>query len=314
MSDSSIVHAHQFDDVEQQHEASSLGMWVFLATEVMFFGGMFLGYTIYRSMYPEAFADASNHLDIWLGTINTAMLICSSFTMALAVRTHARCAKPLVLFPILTIVLGAVFLGIKLYEVPRQKFEELLVPGAIFSFPAPFERAAEIFFSFYFAMTGMHAVHMIIGIGLLTGLIFNAGADAFRSVYYTPVELVGLVLAFRRYRMDISISVALSGGQAFTMNSDHVVSVKLYSAIFGALLVMTLATTGAAFIDLGGNLNTVVAMLIAACKALLVILFFMHVRYSSRLTWVFVSAGFFWLMILLSLTLADVLSRHWLPT
>jgi cytochrome c oxidase subunit 4 len=98
------------------------------------------------------------------------------------------------------------------------------------------------------------------------------------------------------------------------MKSDHVVSIKLYSAIFGALLVMTLATAGAAFIDLGGNLNTVVAMLIAACKALLVILFFMHVRYSSRLTWVFVGAGFFWLMILLSLTLADVLSRHWLPT
>ena len=98
------------------------------------------------------------------------------------------------------------------------------------------------------------------------------------------------------------------------MNSDHVVSIKLYSAIFGALLVMTLATAGAAFIDLGGNLNTVVAMLIAACKALLVMLFFMHVRYSSRLTWVFVGAGFFWLMILLSLTLADVLSRRWLPT
>ena len=98
------------------------------------------------------------------------------------------------------------------------------------------------------------------------------------------------------------------------MKSDHVVSIKLYSAIFGALLVMTLATARAAFIDLGGNLNTVVAMLIAACKALLVILFFMHVRYSSRLTWVFVGAGFFWLMILLSLTLADVLSRRWLPT
>ena len=98
------------------------------------------------------------------------------------------------------------------------------------------------------------------------------------------------------------------------MKSDHVVSIKLYSAIFGALLVMTLATAVAAFIDLGGNLNTVVAMLIAACKALLVILFFMHVRYSSRLTWVFVGAGFFWLMILLSLTLADVLSRRWLPT
>ena len=98
------------------------------------------------------------------------------------------------------------------------------------------------------------------------------------------------------------------------MRSGHIVSVKLYLAIFSALLMMTLATAGAAFIDLGGNLNTSVAMLIAACKALLVILFFMHVRYSSRLTWVFVAAGFFWLMILLALTLADVLSRRWLPT
>ena len=97
------------------------------------------------------------------------------------------------------------------------------------------------------------------------------------------------------------------------MSSGHIVSVKLYSAIFSALLMMTLATAGAAFIDLGGNLNTAVAMVIAACKALLVILFFMHVRYSSRLTWVFVGAGFFWLMILLALTLADVLSRRWLP-
>src|SRR5258705_2875781 len=90
MSDSSVVHAHQFDDAEQQHEASWLGMWVFLATEVMFFGGMFLGYTIYRSTYPEAFADASNHLDIWLGTINTAVPRSGSFTLALPGREPPR--------------------------------------------------------------------------------------------------------------------------------------------------------------------------------------------------------------------------------
>ena len=87
MSNTSIVQAHQFDDAEQQHEASWIGMWIFLATEVMFFGGMFTGYTIYRAAYAQAFASASNHLDIWLGTINTAVLICSSFTMALAVRS-----------------------------------------------------------------------------------------------------------------------------------------------------------------------------------------------------------------------------------
>jgi cytochrome c oxidase subunit 4 len=98
------------------------------------------------------------------------------------------------------------------------------------------------------------------------------------------------------------------------MSSGHVLSVKLYAAIFGTLLVLTLATAGAAYIDLGGHLNAILAVLIAVGKALLVILFFMHVRYSSRLTWVFVGAGFFWLLILLVLTLADVLSRYWLQT
>lgn len=96
------------------------------------------------------------------------------------------------------------------------------------------------------------------------------------------------------------------------MSSGHVVSLKVYSAIFGALLVLTLLTTGIAFIDLGGSLNTMIAVLIAGVKALLVILFFMHVRYSSRLTWVFVGAGFFCLLIMLALTMADVLSRGWL--
>ena len=196
MSDSSIVHAHQFDDAEQQHEASWLGMWVFLATEVMFFGGMFLGYTIYRSTYPAAFADASNHLDIGLGTINTAVLIGSSFTMALAVRSAQLGArKPLVLFLILTLVLGALFLGIKFTEY-YAKIEENLVPGSNFSFAGPLGRAAEIFFSFYFAMTGMHALHMIIGLALMTAMIVKAGRGRFSSVYNTPVELVGLYWHF----------------------------------------------------------------------------------------------------------------------
>jgi cytochrome c oxidase subunit IV len=96
------------------------------------------------------------------------------------------------------------------------------------------------------------------------------------------------------------------------MNTPHVVSVKLYAAIFTALLLLTLSTTGMAFIDLGGDLNAVLAVAIAIVKALLVILFFMHVRYSSRLTWVFVGAGFFWLLILLTLTMTDPLARGWL--
>jgi len=98
------------------------------------------------------------------------------------------------------------------------------------------------------------------------------------------------------------------------MNPQHVISIRFYATIFGALLVLTLSTAGAAFIDLGGNLNTIVALAIATVKALLVILFFMHVRNSSRLTWVFVGAGFFWILILLTLTMTDPLTRDWLET
>ena len=197
MSDIQTIHAHQFDDVEQQHGASWIGMWVFLATEVMFFGGMFMGYAVYRTAYPQAFASASNHLDIWLGTINTAVLICSSFTMALGVRSAQLDArKPLMIFLLLTIVLGAVFLGIKFTEY-YFKFAEHLVPGSAFIFEeTSLARQAEIFFSFYFAMTGMHAVHMLIGIGLLTALTLMASRGRFSAGYYTPVELVGLYWHF----------------------------------------------------------------------------------------------------------------------
>jgi len=196
MSESVVTHAHHFDDLEQQHEASWLGMWIFLATEVMFFGGMFLGYTFYRTAYPQAFAGASNDLDIWLGTVNTAVLICSSFTMALAVRAaQLGQRKPVMVFLILTIVLGAIFLGIKFTEY-HAKFVEHLVPGGAFTYEGPFADAAEIFFSFYFAMTGMHALHMIIGIGLLATLIVKTARGRFSANYYTPVEVVGLYWHF----------------------------------------------------------------------------------------------------------------------
>jgi len=196
MSDSAAVHAHHFDNLEQQHEASWIGMWVFLATEVMFFGGMFLGYTLYRTAYPEAFAGASNHLDVWLGTLNTAVLICSSFTMALAVRAAqlGQC-RPVMIFLFLTIVLGALFLGIKFTEY-YAKFVEHLVPGPSFSYAGPGAAPAQIFFSFYFAMTGMHALHMVIGLGLLTMMIVKSARGRISAGYYTPVELVGLYWHF----------------------------------------------------------------------------------------------------------------------
>jgi len=196
MSDASAVHAHHFDDFEQQRDASWNGMWIFLATEVMFFGGMFAAYATYRFVYPQGFASASNHLNFWLGGINTAVLICSSFTMALAVRSaQLGERKPLIMFLVLTMVLGAAFLGIKFTEY-YHKFEEHLVPGYDFRYEAALERPASIFFSLYFAMTGMHALHMIIGIGLLAFLTLGARRDRFTPAYHIPVEVVGLYWHF----------------------------------------------------------------------------------------------------------------------
>ena len=196
MSKAETVRAHQFDDSGQQHEASWIGMWVFLATEIMFFGGMFMGYILYRSLYPAAFANASNRLDVWLGGVNTAVLICSSFTMASAVHSAAAGrSRALVSCLLLTLGLGVVFLGIKFSEY-YVKFVEHLVPGSSFVYDARFARPAEIFFSFYFAMTGMHALHMIIGIGLLTYLVVKSLRGRFSPSYHTPVELIGLYWHF----------------------------------------------------------------------------------------------------------------------
>lgn len=188
--------AHQFDSAEQQRDAATLGMWIFLATEVMFFGGLFTTYSVYRAMHPFAFAEVSRHLNITLGTINTAVLIGSSFTMALAVYSaqHGR-RKMLLLFLPVTILLGSLFLGIKFYEY-YQKFVEHFVPGGSFHFPGPYSRQAEMFFSLYFAMTGLHALHMIVGLGLLATLTILAWRGRYSPAYYNPVELSGLYWHF----------------------------------------------------------------------------------------------------------------------
>lgn len=192
----SAVLAHHFNDLEQQRKASTLGMWAFLITEIMFFGGLFTGYAVYRAAYPEAFAEASHHLDVLLGSINTAVLISSSLTMALAVHgAQVNDRKALIRFLLLTMFLGLVFLGIKLFEY-AHKFAEQLVPGSNFHYEGAHAQQVQLFFSFYFAMTGMHALHMIIGIGILTVLVILAWRGRFSSVYYSPVELTGLYWHF----------------------------------------------------------------------------------------------------------------------
>lgn len=196
MSESHTALAHQFDDLAQQEDAANLGMWVFLITEIMFFGGLFVGYTVYRAAYPAAFTAGSHHLDIVLGCINTVVLISSSLTMALAVHAaQVGQRRLLTAFLLLTIVLGLVFLGIKAVEY-GHKFEDRLVPGPTFFFEGEHAKQVQIFYSFYFGMTGMHALHMVIGIGLLSVLVWLAWHGRYSSTYYTPVENIGLYWHF----------------------------------------------------------------------------------------------------------------------
>jgi cytochrome c oxidase subunit 3 len=188
---------HHFATPEQQMDAATLGMWTFLITEVLFFGGMFAAYAVYRAMYPAAFASTSRYMDVVLGGTNTAVLICSSLTMALAVRA-AQLSKQrdLILFVILTMIFGSIFLGIKWIEW-HSKWVEHLVPGFNFQYDQrQFVHNAQILFFLYFAMTGMHALHMIIGVGLLTFLLVQAIRRVFNANYFAPVEMIGLYWHF----------------------------------------------------------------------------------------------------------------------
>jgi len=192
---------HHFVDMQQQANTASLGMWLFLVTEVMFFGGMFCAYLIYRLMYFKDFAAASQSIAVGWGAANTAVLLVSSFTMAMAV----RCAqlgkqKLLVIFLLFTMLFGATFLGVKAKEY-YDKYEEHHVPGMNFSFDGKLlghpdyvvnQRHAEMFFSIYFAMTGMHALHMVIGCGLFSVLALLAWKGHYSPGYYTPIENAGL--------------------------------------------------------------------------------------------------------------------------
>jgi cytochrome c oxidase subunit 3 len=189
-------HAHQFDDAEQQFEAATFGMWLFLVTEILFFGGALAAFGIYYAMYTDAFEDASNHLDLVLGTVNTAVLLSSSLTMVLAVHAAQTGMRARQLFWLAaTFVFGSAFLGIKAYEY-AHKFHEGLVPGPYFTFAGADPAYHELFLSFYFALTGLHALHMIIGLGIIATLFVLAWRNWFSPAYYTPVEVSGLYWHF----------------------------------------------------------------------------------------------------------------------
>ena len=200
-----MIHpAHQFEDLEQQHETDTLGIWVFLVTEIMFFGGLFAAYTIYRSFYPVAFEAGSRALNVRLGAINTMVLLSSSFTMAMAVRSAQTAQrKALMVFLVLTMILGTLFLGIKGMEYYGE-WVDRVVPSLNFApqgellqrFTAGGIGRAELFMCFYFIMTAIHGLHMIIGLSLLLVLLLRARQGVFSAQYYAPVEVTGLYWHF----------------------------------------------------------------------------------------------------------------------
>lgn len=185
-----------FRDEAQRRDTAQLGMWAFLVTEVLFFGALFTGYALYRMAYPHSFIEGSHHLDPILGGVNTAVLIGSSLTMALAVRSASLGQrKPLIGFLAATIVLGAAFLGVKLFEY-AHKYHEGLIPGIRFLAHGEASREMQLFFSFYFVMTGFHALHMVIGIGLLAVLAVMAHLGKLDPPRDTMVDMTGLYWHF----------------------------------------------------------------------------------------------------------------------
>jgi cytochrome c oxidase subunit 3 len=192
---------HQFEDMEQQREADSLGMWVFLVTEIMFFGGLFATYIIYRALYLTAFEEGSRLLNVRFGAANTAVLIGSSLTMALAIHAAQAGKKKSeqVMYLVLTMILGAIFLFLKFNFEWRADYHEHLIPGFHFIIRPEWGAAGThvpLFFCFYFFMTGLHALHMIIGFGILGTLTVMAQRGRFSSEYYAPLEVSGLYWHF----------------------------------------------------------------------------------------------------------------------
>ena len=188
--------AFQYADLPQQHEAAQLGMWTFLATEVMFFGGLILAYCVYRYGYPAAFAAAGRHTGIAVGTANTAILLTSSFLVAWAVvAAKAGSGRLAAGASSGAAFLGAVFLGLKGYEY-LQEYREQLVPALNFAFEQAHVHGAALFFMFYFVATGLHALHVAIGIVVLMIVAWRARQGAYSSHYHAPITLAGLYWHF----------------------------------------------------------------------------------------------------------------------
>ncbi len=201
-------HQHHFATMEQQFDTSKIGMWTFLATEVLMFGGLFVGFGLSQGKFPQEFVDAHHHLQRWAGALNTVVLLFSSWTMVMAVNAAQTSQRAkMKMFLMLTFACACIFMGVKYYEY-SHKFEEGLLPGSFYVPQATDTLKACVegpggaygppgcthgyatFFSFYFMMTGLHGIHILIGMALILWLLKNS--EKFSASYYTPVDLFGL--------------------------------------------------------------------------------------------------------------------------
>lgn len=187
---------HHFRSAEQQRESETLGMWVFLATEIMFFGVLFVAFTVYRMYYPQAFGQGSADMNVLLGSINTAVLITSSLTMALAVSSAASDQqRSLRWWLVLTMLLGCAFIVIKGFEY-YQHYLDHKMPAVWFEATGADAGKVQMFFVFYFFMTGLHVVHLLVGIGVLLVILGRSMAGHFSAQYHMPVAIAGLYWSF----------------------------------------------------------------------------------------------------------------------
>lgn len=187
--------AHHFSDPDQQLQANKLGMWLFLATEVLLFGGLFCAYAMYRALHPEVFQNAQYFLDWKLGAVNTVVLLFSSLTVALTIRAAQTNNQTMIKgYLIITLLCAFTFLVVKYFEY-SHKIHVGLLPGQHFmahgeGIPNPDQ--AHVFFGIYFVMTGLHSIHVTIGIGVLLWMLIRALKGEFGPHYYSPIEVTGL--------------------------------------------------------------------------------------------------------------------------
>jgi cytochrome c oxidase subunit 3 len=184
--------AHHFVDSEQQFDSAKFGMWVFLVTEILFFGGLFVAYIIYRAWNPDLYFLAAKELDTVMGGVNTLVLIGSSLTMALAIRSaQLNQQRNIITYLLITIGLAMTFMVIKYFEY-THKFDMGIFPGEYYTYDGIDHPKAAIFFSIYYMMTGLHGIHVIIGVGLMVYLLIKVRQNAYNAEYYTPIEITGL--------------------------------------------------------------------------------------------------------------------------